>query len=75
MKKERKPVPVVEEAPYEGPTIFDKVIAVKEVILKYVFLLQRQTHTLNPCRFSRRKSETGVQWRERKVKEKGTGKG
>ena len=25
MKKERKPVPVVEEAPYEGPTIFDKV--------------------------------------------------
>ena len=25
MKKERKPVAVVEEAPYEGPTIFDKV--------------------------------------------------
>ena len=29
MKKERKPVAVVEEAPYEGPTIFDKVPLLK----------------------------------------------
>ena len=40
MKKERKPVPVVEEAPYEGPTIFDKVTAVIEYLtLKSVLLL------------------------------------
>ena len=43
MKKERKPVAVVEEAPYEGPTIFDKVTAVKENYpLKSCLLLQRQ---------------------------------
>lgn len=30
MKKERKPVAVVEEAPYEGPTIFDKVFKTKK---------------------------------------------
>ena len=37
MKKERKPVPVVEEAPYEGPTIFDKVTAVKEISYNEIF--------------------------------------
>ena len=37
MKKERKPVAVVEEAPYEGPTIFDKVTAAKENYPKISF--------------------------------------
>ena len=35
----------------------------------------RQIHTLSPFRFLRRKSETGAQWRGRRGKGRGTGKG
>ena len=44
MKKERKPVPVVEEAPYEGPTIFDKVTSVKEYLSLKSFALSPRTN-------------------------------
>ena len=44
MKKERKPVPVVEEAPYEGPTIFDKVTSGKECINVFSPSLKTNPH-------------------------------
>ena len=40
MKKERKPVAVVEEAPYEGPTIFDKVPPSQDRFHIYTFSIK-----------------------------------
>ena len=64
MKKERKPVAVVEEAPYEGPTIFDKVPPSQDKI----------SHLHSQLRFSRRRRGTGAQWRGRMLRGRETGK-
>ena len=67
MKKERKPVAVVEEAPYEGPTIFDKVPLLKKDFTSTFSIKVFKTKKRDRSSMEGKDAEGGGDWKRLKV--------